>query len=145
MKKWAVVAAISILLGGCTTLPPILERWADLEIAKKTLYRENSKTHDWLSFSENGLVDVKWNGRETEKVRWRVRGAWLEMDTDNDGTYKLRLRALTWTKDWVLAASPDGKRSSWRRGPVVVGWYRAASSRLGLQRGAAILWFSSCA
>lgn len=27
------------ILGGCANLPPILERWADLEIAPKPLYR----------------------------------------------------------------------------------------------------------
>jgi hypothetical protein len=94
MTKWAVIASISILLGGCATLPPILERWADLEIATTTLYREDTKTRDWLSFSEDGRVAVKWDGVETENLRWRVRGAWLEMDTANDGTYKLRLRAV---------------------------------------------------
>ncbi len=120
MTKWAVVAAISILLGGCANLPPILERWADLEIATTTLYRKDTKANDWLSFSEDGRVAVKWEGVETENLRWRVRGAWLEMDTANDGTYKLRLRAVGWTKDQIVAVSPEGKRSVWRRGAVVV-------------------------
>ena len=120
MTKWAVVAAISILFGGCASLPPILQRWADLEIATQALYRQDTKTNDWLCFSEDGRVDVKCHGVETENVRWRVRGAWLEMDTANDGTYKLRLRAVSWTKDQIVAVSPEGKRSVWRRGAVVV-------------------------
>lgn len=49
--------------------------------------------HDWLSFSDDGRVDVTWNGRETSNVRWRVRGARLEMDKENDGGFKMRLRA----------------------------------------------------
>jgi hypothetical protein len=118
--KGVMIAAISMLLGGCASLPPILERWADLEIATQSFYREGSNPREFLSFYKDGRVDVKWDGVATEDVRWRVRGAWLEMDTDNDGTYKLRLRAVSWTKDQIVAASPEGKRSVWRRGAVVV-------------------------
>src|SRR3954462_10061576 len=101
--RWAIVATIAMLSAGCSTLPPILERWADLAIATQALYRDDTKTHDWLSFSEDGRANVKFDGLQAEKVRWRVRGAWLEMDTANDGTYKLRLRAVSWTKDQIVA------------------------------------------
>jgi hypothetical protein len=120
MTKWAVVAAISILLGGCATLPPILERWADLEIATATLYREDSKTNESLGFDQDGRVAVNWKSSDTPRVRWRVRGPWLEIDTDNDGGFRMRLRALTWTKDRIVAESPTGKRSVWTPSRVTV-------------------------
>lgn len=41
MANWVAVGAASVLLGGCATLPPILERWADLEITTQALYRED--------------------------------------------------------------------------------------------------------
>ena len=119
VMKWALVAAFSSLLAGCATLPPILHRWADLEIATAALKREGPAPHDFLTFSDDGRVDVTWNGRETSNVQWRVRAAWLEIDTDNDGTFKMRLRALTWTKDRIVAVSPTGKRSVWVRSAVV--------------------------
>lgn len=118
--KWVAIVAISILLGGCANLPPVLERWADLEIATQTLDRERGETIDSLQFFQNGLADVRWNGKDINGVRWRVRGAWLEIDTENNGSYHLRLRALTWTKEQVVAATPDGKRSVWRTLRVVV-------------------------
>lgn len=121
VMKWAVVTVISILIGGCANLPPILERWADLEIATQTLYRDRGKTTDWLGFYQNGRMDVRWNGKDTNGVRWRVRGAWLEIDVENNGSYNLRLRALTWTREQVVAATADGKRSVWRTSRVVVG------------------------
>lgn len=109
-----------ILLSGCASLPPILERWADLEIATTGLTREDSKTEESLQFYQDGRVQVSSKGSETPRVAWRVRGAWLEIDTNNDGTYKMRLRALTWTNDRIVAVSPTGKRSVWRVDRVVV-------------------------
>ncbi len=120
MTKWAVVAAASVLIGGCATLPPILQRWADLEIATATLHREDSKTNESLSFYEDGRAEVNWKSSDTPKVRWRVRGPWLEIDTENNGGFKMRLRALTWTKDRIVAESPTSERSVWRIDRVVV-------------------------
>lgn len=121
--KWGLAAAISILLSGCASPPPILERWADLEIATSGLTREDSKTNEALSFHQYGqvgLAEVSPRTDDAPAVRWRVRGPWLEIDADNDGTYKMRLRAVTWTKDRVVAASPTGKRSVWRVDHAVV-------------------------
>jgi hypothetical protein len=120
MTKWAVVAAASVLIGGCATLPPIFQRWADLEIATATLYREDSKTNESLGFDQDGGVAVNWKSSDTPRVRWRVRGPWLEIDTENDGGFKMRLRALSWTKDRIVAESPTGKRSVWRISHVVI-------------------------
>ena len=121
--KWAVLVAVSIMLGGCASLPPILERWADLEIATASLSREDSKTNEQLSFyqyGQFGRVEVSPRAADAPPDRWRVRGAWLEIDTGSDGTYKMRLRALTWTKNRVVAVDPAGKRSVWRDDRVVV-------------------------
>ena len=121
--KWAVVAALSIMLGGCASLPPILQRWADLEIATSSLTREDSKTNEALSFyqyGQVGRVEVSPRADDAPPVRWRVRGPWLEIDTGNNGTYSMRLRALTWTKDRIGAVSPTGKQSMWRVDCVVV-------------------------
>lgn len=120
VKRTIVATAIAVLLSGCANLPPIVERWADLEIATQTLDRDRGKTTESLAFSQNGLVDVRWDGKDTNRVRWRVRGAWLEIDTENNGSYNLRLRALTWTREQVVAETPDGKRSVWRTLRVVV-------------------------
>jgi hypothetical protein len=118
--KSAIVGAISILLGGCASLPPILQRWADLEIATAHLMRQGSKTNEQLLFYQDGTAEVSWIGSDTTRVRWRVRGAWLEIDTKNDRTYKMRLRALTWTKGRIVAVSPTGERSVWRDDRAVV-------------------------
>jgi hypothetical protein len=91
-----------------------------LEIATATLYREDSKTNESLSFYQDGRVAVNWKGSHTPRVQWRVRGPWLEIDTENDGGFKMRLRALTWTKDRITAESPTGTRSVWRIVRVVV-------------------------
>jgi hypothetical protein len=121
--KWAVVAAIAIMLGGCASLPPILQRWANLEIATANLIRQDSKTNEQLSFyqyGQIGRVEVSPGAAGAPAVRWRVRAAGLEIDTQNDGTYQKRLRALTWTKNQIVAESPNGKRSLWRISHVVV-------------------------
>ena len=118
--KWQGLLAIPILLGGCASLPPILQRWADLEIATAHLIRQDSTTNEQLSFYQEGRVQVSPGADDAPRVRWRVRGAWLEIDTKNDGTYKMRLRALTWTKDRIVAVSSTGKRSLWTISHVVV-------------------------
>lgn len=120
MTKWAVVAAASVLIGGCATLPPILQRWADLEIATANLVREDSNTGETLYFSQDGRVQVGPQRSEVPSVRWRVRGAWLEIDTANNGTFQMRMRAIEATKDRIVAVSPTGKRSVWRISGVVV-------------------------
>lgn len=120
MMKWAVVAVASVLIGGCATLPPILQRWADLEVATTTLYGEGPNADESLAFDQDGLVAVNAKSSDTPRVQWRVRGPWLEIDTNNDGGFKMRLRALTWTKDRIVAESPTGKRSVWRPARVIV-------------------------
>ena len=116
--KWAVVAAIAILFGGCASLPPILHRWADLEIATANLLREDSNTDETLYFSQDGRVDL--GPQDGPRVSWRVREAWLEIDTANNGTFQTRMRAIEVTKDRIVALSPTGKRSVWRNSGVVV-------------------------
>jgi hypothetical protein len=121
--KWAVIAAISILLEGCASLPPILQRWADQDIATASLYREDSKTGETLSFyqyGQVGLVEVSPPANDAPPVPWRVRGAWLEIDAKNDASYQMRLRAVAWTKDQVIAEDPTGRRTVWRISRVVV-------------------------
>jgi hypothetical protein len=118
--KWAVVAAISILLGGCASVPPILQRWADLEIATANLLREDSNTGETLYFSQDGGVQVFPQRSDAPSVRWRVRGAWLEIDTANDGTFQMRMRATEVTKNRIVVVSPTGKRSVWRVSGVMV-------------------------
>jgi len=110
----SVVIAISIALDGCSTLPPILQRWADLEIATAILQREDSKADESLYFSEDGRVRVSPKSSDRPAVRWRVRGAWLEIDSKGDGTFQMRLRAITATKDRVVAEGPTGEKSVWR-------------------------------
>jgi hypothetical protein len=91
-----------------------LARWADLEIATATLYREDSKTNESLAFDQDGRVAVIWKSSVTPRVRWRVRGPWLEIDTQKDGSSKMRLRAVTWTMDQIVAESPTGEKTVWR-------------------------------
>jgi len=114
------VAAVSVLIGGCATLPPILQRWADLEIATTHLLGEESNTGEILYFSQDGRVHVSPRRSDAPSVPWRVRGAWLEIDTANNGTFQTRMRALEVTKDRIVAVSPTGKRSVWRVSRVVV-------------------------
>jgi hypothetical protein len=118
--KWALAAALSIVVAGCATLPPFLQRWADLDISTAHLYREDSKTHEQFLFSQDGFVEVSTGRADSPRVRWRVRGAWLEIDTTNDRTFQTRLRALSFTKDRIIAVSPTGKRSVWEIVRVVV-------------------------
>ena len=91
-----------------------------MEVATANLRREDSKAGESFYFSEDGRVQVNPGGSDAPRVRWRVRGAWLEIDTDNDGSFKTRLRALTWTKDRIVAESATGKRSVLRKDGVVV-------------------------
>ena len=116
----AVVAAISVLIAGCATLPPFLQRWADLDISTAHLYRKDSKSGEAFLFSQDGLVEVSPNSDDARRVRWRVRGAWLEIDTTNNGTFQTRMRPLSFTKDQIVAVSPTGKRSVWEIARVVV-------------------------
>jgi hypothetical protein len=105
--KWTVVVAISLLVGGCATLPPFLERWADLDISSSSLTREDSKTSESLYFYQDGLVRL-YHGNDEATFRWRVRGPWLEIDTANDRTFQTRMRAVSFTKDRIVVESPTG-------------------------------------
>lgn len=109
--RLAVIIAMSILLGGCASLPPILQRWAGLDIATFSLMRDDSNVRESFLFSQDGLTEV---GDTHRYVSWRVRGAWLEIDTNNDGTFQTRLRAITITPERIVAENPAGKKSVWR-------------------------------
>ena len=117
--KWLIVAALALLLGACASLPPFLQRWADLDISTASLSREGSKTSEGFFFYQDGLVRV-YHGDNEATVRWRVRGAWLEIDTTNDWTFQMRMRAVSFTKDRIVAVSPTGKKSVWRVDRVIV-------------------------
>lgn len=112
----AIVIAVLILLDGCASLPPILQRWAGLEIATVTLVRDDSKISESYSFSEEGLAEMepeKGGYLPGPEVSWRVRGEWLEIDTTNDSTFQTRMRALTVKDARIVAESPAGKKSAW--------------------------------
>lgn len=117
--KSAVIAAISLLFGGCATVPHFLQRWADLDISTASLSREGSRVSEGFFFHQDGLVRV-YHGNNEATVRWRVRGAWLEIDTTNDRTFQTRMRAVSLTKDRIVAESATGKRSVWRIDRVIV-------------------------
>ena len=85
-----------------------------MEIATAILEREDSKADESLYFSEDGLVRVSPKTSDWPAVPWRVRGAWLEIDSKSDGTFPMRLRAITATKDRIEAEDPRGKKSVWR-------------------------------
>lgn len=118
--KGVAVAAMLMLFGGCATLPPFLQRWADLDVSTSSLSREDSKTGESLYFYQDALVEVSPSPDGAPRVQWRVRGAWLEIDTANDGTFQMRLRALSNADGRIIAESPKGKRSVWRKDRVVV-------------------------
>jgi hypothetical protein len=105
---------------GCATLPTILQRWADQEIATANLFREDGNTGEALHFSQDGWVQVSPKSSDAPRVRWRVRGGWLEIDEANDGTFQMRLRAVEVTKNRIVAADAAGKRSVWRIDRVIV-------------------------
>jgi hypothetical protein len=114
--RLAVVIAVAILLDGCASLPPILQRWAGLEIATVTLTQDHGKISESYAFSEDGLVEMdpkKGHPLPGPKVTWRVRGEWLEIDTANDGTFQTRMRPLTVTNERIIAENPKGKKSVW--------------------------------
>ena len=117
--RFALVVAIFICLEGCASLPPIMQRWADLEIARFSIVREDSRPRESYLFTDDGLaqlpVPLGQVLQDARKVLWRVRGAWLEIDTSNDGTFKTRLRvvAIDPTTQRLMAESPSGKRSVW--------------------------------
>lgn len=125
--KWTVIIAVSILLEGCSSLPPILERWGGLEIATLMLWRDDVKVSETLDFSQDGLVGVQ--GQDIE-VSWRVRGQWLEIDTNNDSTFQTRMRALSVTPERIVTETPAGKKSVWRytRNRVVIRMLRPKGS-----------------
>jgi len=116
--RFALVVAILISLEGCASLPPIMQRWADLEIARFSIVREDSRPRESY-FTDDGLAQLPVAPgqilQDARKVPWRVRGAWLEIDTSNDGTFKTRLRvvAIAPATQRLLAESPSGKRSVW--------------------------------
>ena len=120
LMKWAVIAATSILLEGCVTLPPMLQRWADLDISTAHLHRVDADTHEAFLFSQDGLVEVHASRDNAPRACWRVRGAWLEVDTANDGSFRTRWRALSTVDGRIVAVSPAGKRSVWRKDRVIV-------------------------
>lgn len=66
---------------------------------------------DWRSCPWRRVKSLQ----DARKVLWRVRGAWLEIDTSNDGTFKTRLRvvAIDPANQRLIAESPSGKRSVW--------------------------------
>ena len=117
--RFALVVAIFICLEGCASLPPIMQRWADLEIARFTITREDSRTEESYLFTDDGRAQLPVAPgqilQDARKVLWRVRGAWLEIDTSNDGTFKTRLRVvgIDPTNQRLMAESPSGKRSVW--------------------------------
>jgi hypothetical protein len=110
----AVVIAVAILLEGCSSLPPVLQRWAGLEIATTNLQRDDFKANESFYFSEDGLVQVHPTVSNAPAVAWRVRGVWLEIDTTNDGTFQTRMRAIAVKDGRIVAQSPTGKKSVWR-------------------------------
>jgi hypothetical protein len=110
----AVVVAVAILLNGCSSLPPVLQRWGGLEIATTNLQRDDSNANESFYFSEDGLVQVHPKAGEARAVAWRVRGMWLEIDTTNDGTFQTRMRAIAVTNGRIVAESPTGRKSAWR-------------------------------
>jgi hypothetical protein len=117
--RLAVIIAVSILLEGCASLPPIMQRWADLDIARFTISREDSRPEESYLFTEGGLAQLPVAPgqilQNARKVPWRVRGPWLEIDTSNDGTFKTRLRVVGMdpVNQRLMAESPSGKRSVW--------------------------------
>jgi hypothetical protein len=84
-----------------------------LEIATVSLHRDDPKADESLYFSDDGLVQVNPKTSDWPAVAWRVRGEWLEIDTNNDGTFQTRMRAITATKEKIVAQSPTGKKSVW--------------------------------
>lgn len=125
--RLAVIIALSILLAGCSSLPPILERWGGLEIATLLLLRDDPEVSESFDFNEGGLVGVR--GKDVD-VSWRVRGEWLEIDSNNDGTFQTRLRALTVTPERIVTETPAGKKSVWRytRNRIVIKMVRPKGS-----------------
>ena len=97
-----------------------------MEIASFTLSRENDESY---SFSDEGLAELptaKGHPLPGPKVPWRVRGEWLDIDTANDGSFKRRLRAIAIDKEheWIVAESPEGKKTVW--------WYTSLRFVIGM-------------
>lgn len=119
MRLATIVAAL-VFLGGCSSLPPILQRWAGLDIATLTLIRDDhSKIPESYSFSEQGLAEMRapeGTSLPGPSARWRVHGEWLEIDTANDGTFETRMRAISHdvANQRIVVVSATGKKSKWR-------------------------------
>ena len=70
-------------------------------------------------FTEDGRaqlpVPLGQSLQDARVVLWRVVGAWLEIDTSHDGTFKTRLRVVGMDSPnhRLMAESPSGKRSVW--------------------------------
>ena len=96
-----------------------MQRWADLDIARFTIERVDSRTEESYLFTEDGLAQLPVAPGEilqnARKVPWRVRGPWLEIDTSTDGTFMTRLRVLAIdpAAQRLMVESPSGKRSVW--------------------------------
>src|SRR3984885_432250 len=114
---------MSILLGGCWSRPPILERWAGLEIATLTLERDDPKVVESFYFSEqNRLVLVgTTKGISGPAVAWRIRGEWLEIDTNNNGTFQKRMRPIRVMKERIVVESPKRTKRVYKYSRTV--WY----------------------
>jgi hypothetical protein len=111
-----LLLALLATVSGCSSLPPILQRWGGLEIATTDLRREGGS--ESFYFSDDGLVEVHPQIIDAPKVRWRVRKEWLEIDTANNGTFQMRMRALAVTHGRVVTESPTGKKTIWRTDEV---------------------------
>ena len=111
-----LAVAIVATLAGCSSLPPILQRWGGLEIATTHLRRQDGGKS--LYFSQDGSVEVHPSVTDAARVSWRVRGQWLEIDTTNDGTFQTRMRVLAVTSEEVVSETVAGKRIVWQRQPV---------------------------
>src|SRR4051794_5339182 len=111
-----LVLALLATAAGCSSLPPILQRWGGLEIATTDLRREDRA--ESLYFSQDGKVEVHPSMTGAARVSWRVRGQWLEIDTTRDGTYQTRMRALAVKRDQVVTEPTSGQKIIWQRQPV---------------------------
>src|SRR4051794_35613094 len=103
-----LVLALLAASAGCSSLPPILQRWGGLEIATTDLSRNNGE--ESLFFSQNGTVQVYRSHTDAGRVAWRVREPWLEIDATKDGTFQTRMRPLAVTKEQVVAETAAGNK-----------------------------------
>jgi hypothetical protein len=116
--RLSAAIAVSTFLAACSSPPPVLQRWAGLQIATTNLRRADGGASFY--FSEDGTVDVHPPGSDAPRVRWRVREEWLEIDTKNDARFETRLRALTVSKEQIVAQTPSGEKTVWQADAVKV-------------------------